>query len=315
MPIFDFLRGEFIDVIHWTDDRRDRLVWRFDRAGHAIRYGAKLTVRAGQAAVFVHEGQVADVFAPGLYRLETNTMPVLTRLKHWDHGFRSPFTSEIYFVNTTRFRDLKWGTRSPVILRDPEFGPLRLRAYGTYAIRVIDPARFLTEIVGTDGEFTTDEISDQIRNIILQQFGPALSGAGLGAFDIAASTGDLGRRVAADIAPVLAEYGLEIPELYVEKISLPAAVEATLDARAASGLGRAGADKTPPPPPAAQEWHIAEGGQSYGPYSRETLARMARDGRIGSGTLAWTAGQQGWKPAGEIAELAALFGPPPPPRD
>ena len=156
MSIFDFLRGEFIDVIHWTDDTRDTIVWRFEREGHAIKYGAKLTVREGQAAVFVHEGQLADVFGPGLYELETNNMPILTTLQHWDHGFQSPFKSEIYFVNTRRFTDLKWGTRNPIICRDPEFGMVRLRAFGTYTMRVADPGKFLVEIVGTDGEFTTE---------------------------------------------------------------------------------------------------------------------------------------------------------------
>ena len=164
MSIFDFLRGEFIDVIHWTDDTRDTIVWRFEREGHAIKYGAKLTVREGQAAVFVHEGQLADVFGPGLYMLETNNMPILTTLQHWDHGFQSPFKSEIYFVNTRRFTDLKWGTRNPITCRDPEFGMVRLRAFGTYTMRVTDPGKFMTEIVGTDGEFTTDEIEFQIRN-------------------------------------------------------------------------------------------------------------------------------------------------------
>ena len=164
MSIFDFLRGEFIDVIHWTDDTRDTIVWRFEREGHAIKYGAKLTVREGQAAVFVHEGQLADVFGPGLYELETNNLPILTTLQHWDHGFQSPFKSEIYFVNTRRFTDLKWGTRNPITCRDPEFGMVRLRAFGTYTMRVTDPGKFLVEIVGTDGEFTTDEIEFQIRN-------------------------------------------------------------------------------------------------------------------------------------------------------
>ncbi len=172
MALFDFLGGEFIDVIHWVDDTRDTMVWRFERQGHAIKYGAKLTVREGQAAVFIHEGQLADVFTPGLYMLETNNLPILTTLQHWDHGFRSPFKSEVYFVNTTRFNDQKWGTKNPIICRDPEFGPVRLRAFGTYSMRVTDPGRFMTEIVGTDGEFTADEISFQIRNVIVQGDGP-----------------------------------------------------------------------------------------------------------------------------------------------
>ena len=236
MGIFDFLTGEFIDVIHWVDDTRDTMVWRFEREGHEIKYGAKLTVREGQAAVFVHEGQLADVFTPGLYMLETNNMPVMTTLNHWDHGFKSPFKSEIYFVNTTRFNDQKWGTKNPIMLRDPEFGPLRLRAYGTYSIRVTDPARFLTEIVGTDGEFTMDEISFQVRNIIVQEFSRVIAGCGIPALDMAANTSDLGKLVARQISPVLTEYGLSIPELYIENISLPPAVEAALDKRTSMGL-------------------------------------------------------------------------------
>lgn len=236
MGILDFLTGEFIDVIHWTDDTRDTLVWRFEREGHAIKYGAKLTVREGQAAVFVHEGQLADVFTPGLYMLETNNMPVLTTLQHWDHGFRSPFKSEIYFVNTTRFQNLKWGTKNPVMCRDPEFGPVRLRAFGTYTIRVKEPGRFLTEIVGTDGEFTTDEISYQIRNIIVSRFSAAIAASGIPVLDMAANTEDLGKLLSARISPELAEFGLEMPALFIENISLPEAVEAALDKRTSAGI-------------------------------------------------------------------------------
>jgi len=365
MGIFDFLSGEFIDVIHWTDDSRDTLVWRFAREGHAIKYGAKLTVREGQAAVFVHEGQLADVFQPGLYLLETNNMPVLTTLQHWDHGFRSPFKSEIYFVATRRFTDLKWGTKNPIMLRDPEFGPTRLRAFGTYSIRVADPGRFMTEIVGTDGEFTTDEISFQIRNIIVQEASRTLAASGIPVLDMAANTADLGRLIARAITPAVAAYGLEVPEFYIENISLPPAVEAVLDKRtsmgiagdlsayakfaAAEAMGTAAAQPggamgagigagmgfgmaaqmaqtgpwgappaaaaPPPPPPVEHVWHIAENGASHGPYSKARLGRMATEGSLTRGTLVWTQGQEGWKPAGEVAELAQLFTvlPPPPP--
>ena len=236
MGIFDFLSGEFIDVIHWTDDTRDTMVWRFEREDHEIKYGAKLTVREGQSAVFVHEGQLADVFTPGLYMLETNNMPVMTTLQHWDHGFRSPFKSEIYFVATRRFTDLKWGTKNPVIIRDPEFGPTRIRAFGTYTVKVADAALFLTEIVGTDGEFTEDEISYQIRNIILQEFSRVIAGAGIPVLDMAANTGELGRIVAEAISGNVAQYGLTLPELYIENISLPPAVEAALDKRTSMGV-------------------------------------------------------------------------------
>ncbi|MDF1801758.1 SPFH domain-containing protein [Thalassovita sp.] len=371
MGIFDFLTGEFIDVIHWVDDTRDTMVWRFEREDHEIKYGAKLTVREGQSAVFVHEGQLADVFTPGLYMLETNNMPVLTTLQHWDHGFKSPFKSEVYFVNTTRFNDLKWGTKNPIMLRDPEFGPTRIRAYGTYSVRVSDPARFLTEIVGTDGEFTMDEISYQIRNIIVQEFSRAIAVSGIPVLDMAANTADLGKLIAAEISGTIAEYGLSIPELYIENISLPPAVEAALDKRTSMGLagdlgkftqysaaeamtaaaqtpnsgmgaglgmgmGMAMAQQmanpgpwgprpaapqpqpapvAPPPPPVEKVWHIAVDGQTQGPFSRATLGRMATNGELTRETYVWTAGQDGWKHADDVQELAQLFTilPPPPP--
>jgi len=379
MALFNFLSGEFIDVIAWTDDTRDTMVWRFERHGNAIKYGAKLTVREGQAAVFVHEGQIADVFAPGLYILETNNMPVLTTLQHWDHGFRSPFKSEIYFVNTTRFNNLKWGTRNPIIARDPEFGPVRIRAFGTYSMRVTDPARFMAEIVGTDGEFTSDEITFQLRNIIVQEFSRMIASSGIPVLDMAANTDQLGRMVAKGIAPTIANYGLTIPEFYIENVSLPDEVEAILDKRtsmgivgdldrfgqyaqseamlnasqnpggagagmgagmgAAIGMGMAGnmamrgpwgqvpasqaapapgGAAMPPPLPGARAetvWHIAVGGQAQGPYGRGHLGRMANDGSFGRDTLVWSPGQDGWKPAEEVTELAQLFTiqPPPPP--
>ena len=236
MGILDFLSGQFIDVIHWTDDTRDTLVWRFEREGHEIKYGAKLTVREGQAAVFVHEGQLADVFTPGLYMLETNNMPILTTLQHWDHGFQSPFKSEIYFVNTTRFQDLKWGTKNPIMCRDPEFGPVRLRAFGTYTIRVTDPALFLREIVGTDGEFTTDEISYQIRNIIVALFSQTVASSGVPVLDMAANTLQMGELIAKKVSPQLAEYGLTMPAFFIENISLPDKVEEVLDKRTSMGI-------------------------------------------------------------------------------
>ncbi|MGB0498909.1 MAG: SPFH domain-containing protein [Rubricella sp.] len=366
MPIFDFLSGEFIDVIDWLDDTRDTLVWRFPRRGNAIKYGAKLTVREGQAAVLVHEGQLADVFPPGLYMLETNNMPVMTTLQHWDHGFRSPFMSEVYFVNTTRFQDLKWGTKNPIMCRDPEFGPVRIRAFGTYTIRVADPALFLREIVGTDGEFTTDEITYQIRNTIVTKFSAAIAGSGIPVLDMAANTEDLGKYVQAKIAKDLAEYGLEMPRLFIENISLPAAVEEAMDRRTSMGVigdlgkytqyqaaeamaeaaknpGQGGAGlgaglgmgmgmamagqmagafggspaqaSAPPPPPVEHVWHIAENGATHGPYSKARLARMAQDGGLTRETLVWTAGQDGWKKAEDVMELAQLFTvmPPPPP--
>ncbi|GGW37921.1 antifreeze protein, type I [Gemmobacter lanyuensis] len=234
--VFDFLKGEFIDVISWLDDTRDTMVWRFERRGQAIKYGAKLTVREGQAAVFVHEGQLADVFGPGLYMLETNNMPIMTTLQHWSHGFSSPFKSEVYFVSTTRFNDLKWGTKNPIMCRDPEFGPVRLRAFGTYSMRVADPGVFLKEIVGTDGEFTADEVSNQIRNVIVQEMSRVLAGSGIPVLDMAANTADLAKLISGAIAPKIAEYGLNLPEFYIENVSLPEEVEKVLDKRTSMGI-------------------------------------------------------------------------------
>jgi membrane protease subunit (stomatin/prohibitin family) len=234
--VFGFLGGEFVDVITWLDDTRDTMVWRFERHGNAIKYGAKLTVREGQAAVFVHEGQMADVFGPGMYMLETNNMPIMTTLQHWDHGFDSPFKSEIYFINTTRFNDQKWGTKNPIMCRDPEFGPVRIRAFGSYSMRVADPAKFMQEIVGTDGEFTADEISFQIRNIIVQEVSQVLAKSGIPVLDMAANTADLGRLITTAIAPKISEYGLSIPEFYIENISLPEEVEKVLDKRTSMGI-------------------------------------------------------------------------------
>ena len=178
MSLWDRIAGEFIDVIEWTTDDGSTMVNRFERYGNEIKYGAKLTVREGQAAVFVNEGKLADVFPPGLYMLETNNLPILTTLKNWDHGFNSPFKAEIYFVSTKRFVDLKWGTKNPVMIRDPEFGPTRLRAFGTYAVRVAEPAVFMREIVGTDSDFSTEEIEGQLRNIIVSRFSNAAASVG-----------------------------------------------------------------------------------------------------------------------------------------
>jgi len=149
MGLWDKIKGEFIDIVEWLDDTQDTLVYRFERYGNEIKYDAKLTVREGQSAVFVNEGQLADVFPPGMYSLTTKNLPILSTLKGWKHGFESPFKAEVYFVSTRQFTDLKWGTKNPVMLRDPEFGPVRIRAFGTYALRVSDPAKFLREVVGT----------------------------------------------------------------------------------------------------------------------------------------------------------------------
>lgn len=236
MGLWDRLRGELIDVIEWTQTRQDTMVHRFERYGNEIKYGAILTVREGQVAVFVNEGEVADVFEPGAYELETANLPLISSLQSWRHGFESPFKAEVYFVSTTRFPDLKWGTKNPVMLRDPEFGPVRLRAFGTYEVAVLDPVLLLQEVVGTDPHFTVDEISDQLRNEIVSRLAGALGAARIPVLDLAANYEQLGEIIGDKINPYFEAYGLELTRLLIENISLPPKVEEALDKRTSMGL-------------------------------------------------------------------------------
>ena len=238
MGFFDKLMGEFIDVIDWTDSSDDTMVYRFERYGNEIKYGAKLTVRETQVAVFVNEGEIADIFMPGIYELETQNMPILTTINHWDHAFQSPFKAEIYFFNLRRFIDLKWGTKNPLMLRDKEFGPVRIRSFGTYGIRIEDPVVFLQEIVGTDGYFTVDEVSDQLRNLIVSRFATIVGQANIPILDLAANYEQMSEFIEEKIAPEFSAYGLELTKLLIENISLPPNVEAALDKR--TGMGLAG---------------------------------------------------------------------------
>src|ERR1051326_6097243 len=153
MSFRDKLRGELIDIIQWTDDSSDTMVYRFERYHNQIKYGAKLTVHEGQNAVFVNEGRIADIFEPGMYTLETHHLPILSTLFGWKYGFDSPFLSEVYFCSMRQFTDLKWGTMNPIMMRDAEFGPVRIRAFGTYVMRVKDPGAFIRQIAGTEGRF------------------------------------------------------------------------------------------------------------------------------------------------------------------
>ena len=236
MGFWDKIFGEFIDVIEWVDDSSDTMVYRFERYGNEIKYGAKLTVRESQLAVFVNEGEIADILKPGMYELETENLPVLSTLQNWPHGFESPFKAEVYFFNTKRFLDLKWGTKNPIMLRDAEFGPVRLRAFGTYAVKVTSPVTFLKEVVGTDGRFTTDEIANQLRNLIVSRFADILGESKIPVLDLAANYDDLSSFVTSRIGDEFREYGLKITRLLVENISLPPEVEKVLDKRTSMGI-------------------------------------------------------------------------------
>jgi membrane protease subunit (stomatin/prohibitin family) len=236
MGLMDKLRGEFIDIIEWLDDSRDTIVWRFPRYDNEIKMGAQLVVRESQTAVFINEGQVADAFTPGTYTLETKNLPILSTLKGWKYGFNSPFKAEVYFVNTRQFTDLKWGTQNPVIVRDTEFGMVRLRAFGAYALRVTDATKFLKELVGTDPQFRTEEVQEYLRQMIVGKLGTALATAGVPMLDLAAQQQVIGQRIGGILSEDLAAVGLTIPTFIIENISVPPEVEAALDKRTQMGV-------------------------------------------------------------------------------
>lgn len=236
MGILSFIKNELIDIIEWTDDSGDILVWRFPDQNHDIKMGAKLTVREGQAVVFLNEGQIADVFSPGLYTLNTQNLPVLTTLRSWKYGFESPFKADVYFVNTRNFLDRKWGTQNPIMMRDPEFGAVRLRAFGTYGIRVTDPAAFMRQVVGTDGCFTTDEIEGQLRSMIVSSFSGMLAKSKIAALDLASNYRTMGDSSREAMNPDIQSYGLTITAFVIENISLPPEVEKMLDIRSQMGI-------------------------------------------------------------------------------
>ena len=237
MSLWDRLAGEFIDIIEWTEpSQNDILAHRFTRYKNEIKNSAKLIVREGQAAVFVKEGQLADVKTPGMYTLDTNNMPILSTILGWKYGFESPFKCEVYFISTRQWTDQKWGTQNPVMMRDPEFGPVRLRAFGSYAFKVIDPGTFLKELVATDPSFEAFEISNQFRNAIVSRFVDVVGSAKIPMLDLAGNYEKVSKLAQDRIAPDLAKMGIGLTQFYVENVSLPPEVEAALDKRSQMGV-------------------------------------------------------------------------------
>ncbi len=353
MGIWDKIKGEFIDIIEWTDDTQDTIVYRFERHNNEIKYEAKLTVRESQSAVFVNEGQIADVFAPGMYTLETKNMPILSTLKGWKYGFNSPFKAEVYFVNTKRFTNMKWGTMNPIMMRDPDFGIVRVRAFGNYAFRVVDPGKFLKEIAGTDWQFTTEEVNEHLRNQIVSSFPEAVTSAGIPLLDLAAKYSELGSAILAKLKDSMAEVGIELINFNVENVSVPPEVEEAIDKRSSMGVvGNLGAytqfqaanalekaaeaggpaamgigmmipgmvqqgmqpqAAAPPPVPAGTMYHVAVDGAQQGPYDQATLKTMVANGSVTKETLVWSNGMANWTKAGDVADFNSLFGAVPPP--
>ena len=233
--IKDAAMNQFIEVIEWLDSTGDTMVYRFPVAGQEIKNGAQLIVRESQAAVFVFEGQVADVFTPGKYEIDGGNTPILSKLGAWKFGFNSPFKSEVYFVNTKQFTDMKWGTSNPIMLRDADFGMVQLRAFGAYSLRVADPAEFIKEIAGTNAQFSTDDIEGQLKRAIVTEFSDSLGELKIPAIDLASQYKELGESIRGKINEDFKGYGLEVTKFYIENVSVPEEVQDAINRRAAMG--------------------------------------------------------------------------------
>lgn len=225
MGLFDKIKeklsNEFIDIVEWLDYTEDTIAHRFERYQNEIKNNAKLIVREGQAAVFVNEGQLADVFTPGTYTLNTQNLPILTTLKGWKYGFNSPFKAEVYFVNTTLFTDEKWGTKNPITLSDERFGLVEIRAFGTYAFKVADPGKFIVDIVGTDNNFTNFEINEHLKSLIATRFTDTVGEANLPIELYAANTTELSDTCREVMQPEFLGVGISLERFFIENVSMP----------------------------------------------------------------------------------------------
>jgi membrane protease subunit (stomatin/prohibitin family) len=240
MGLMDFIKKQFIDIIQWTEDGDGTLAWRFPMRDMEIQYGASLTVRESQMAVFVNEGKVADVFGPGMYKLTTQTIPVLTYLKNWDKLFESPFKSEVYFFSTRQQVDQKWGTSQPVTIRDKDFGAVRLRAFGNYSFRIADPKLFHTEISGTRESYGTQDLDGQLRGLVLQHLSDAIAQSGIPFLDLAANQIEFAKALSTELTPAFAAIGLKLEGMTVQNVSLPEELQKILDQKI--GMGMVGND-------------------------------------------------------------------------
>jgi len=236
MGLMDWGKAQFLDILEWLDDSNDTLAWRFPMRGQEIQNGGQLVVRESQEAVFVNEGQLADVFKPGTHRLTTQNLPILATLKGWKYGFESPFKSDVYFISTKLYNDLKWGTSNPIMMRDADFGMLRIRAFGIYSIKVVDAGTFLKQLVGTNGVYTVPDIAEQLRKTIMSRFTDALGEAKIPALDLAAKYDEISDLVKQNLQEEFKTMGLELSKFFVENISLPEEVEAMMDKRTGVGM-------------------------------------------------------------------------------
>ncbi len=240
MALMDFIKKQFIDILEWTETGDGTLALRYPMAGNEIQYGGSLTVRESQMAVFVNEGKVADVFGPGMYKLTTQTLPVLTYLKNWDKLFQSPFKSDVYFFSTRQQLDRRWGTTQPVTIRDKDFGAVRLRAFGNYAYAITDARLFHTAVSGTAARYTVDELDGQLRGLMLQHISDAVAQSGVPFLDLAANQIEFAKQLQEATAPEFGKLGLALVSVTVQNLSLPEDLQKILDQKI--GMGMVGGD-------------------------------------------------------------------------
>ncbi len=232
MSLMEYLKTQFLEIIQWQDDSRDTLTYRYPDGDKEIKNGAQLIVNESQVAQFIYLGQFGDTFGPGKHTLTTDNIPILSTLKGWKYGLHSPFKADVYFVNTRLFTGNKWGTANPIMMRDADFGMVRVRAYGTYDFHVVDVKLFLKEVAGTDAHFRLDEFGDTMRSRIVSVFTEAVALAKVPVLDVAARYDELGQALLPVINPaVTSKYGIEIPSFIVENVSLPPEVEQSIDKR------------------------------------------------------------------------------------
>lgn len=236
MGLWDKLKNEFIDIIEWVDSSQDTIVWKFPRYQNEIKMNSKLTVRESQVAVFMNEGTVADIFQPGMYTLTTQNLPILSTLRGWKYGFNSPFKADVFFVSTRQFVNQKWGTMNPVMMRDAEFGPVRLRAFGSFAFRVKDAGVFLKEVSATNPDFNVEGITTQLRNLAVSRGMEAIAEAKIPVLDLASQYEEVSGIITGKIKSEFEELGLELTKFLIENVSLPPEVEAALDKRSSIGI-------------------------------------------------------------------------------
>lgn len=375
MGFFDKLKGEFIDIVEFVDDSQDTLVYKFDRYGNEIKNGAQLIVREGQVAIFINEGKfsgVGDVFTPGRYQLTTQNLPILSTLMGWKYGFESPFKAEVFFVSSKVHVGRKWGTKNPITMRDADFGIVRVRAFGAYSIKISDPKKVITDISGTNSEFSIEDIEEQFRSMVVTEFTDALGELKVPVLDLAQNYKELGSKIEGLLNKEFNELGFEVKKFLIENISLPPEVEAAIDKRTAMGaignldqftkfqtataienasknpgsgmgdtmgaaMGMAmgfgmmnqmqgqqgqgqqgqgqgqGMGATPPPLSTSVQFFVAVNGQQQGPYTLDQLKAFAGQGQFTKDHMVWKQGMANWIKAGEVPEIASLFGSAPPP--